>query len=157
MVHVNCMRCKLSILSDDYWPTAPSCFKVATESHRVILIFVLKRNCSFWFVFRVCLLKYLVLVASANSDQRDNVELLKHRLQNRPTWHNLNELLYTTIQIWDNYDSRLHKISILEWFLKDHETLETEVIMLKIHHCIIGINCILIYIHIEKNYYFKWP
>ncbi len=40
----------------------------------------------------------------------------------------------------------------LEWFLKDHVTLKTLVMMLKIQLCIIGINCILQYIQIEIGY-----
>ncbi len=40
------------------------------------------------------------------------------------------------------------QIIILEWFLKDHVTLKTEVMMLKIQLCITGINYILKYIHL---------
>ncbi len=40
-------------------------------------------------------------------------------------------------------------ISILEWFLKDHMTLKTLVMMLKTQLCITGIN----YIHIVKRYF----
>ncbi len=45
------------------------------------------------------------------------------------------------------------QISILEWFLKDHVTLKTEVMMLKIQLCITGINYILKYIKIENSYF----
>jgi len=48
----------------------------------------------------------------------------------------------------------LQKISILEWFLKDHVTLKTGVMMLKISFAITEINYILKYINIE-NIYFK--
>jgi len=37
-----------------------------------------------------------------------------------------------------------HKISILEWFLKDHVTLKTGVMMLKIQPCITEINYTLL-------------
>ncbi len=40
-----------------------------------------------------------------------------------------------------------------EWFLKDHVTLKTGVIMLKIQLCITGINDILKYILIENSYF----
>ncbi len=43
-------------------------------------------------------------------------------------------------------------ISILEWFLQDHETLKTGVMMLKIQFCITGINDYLKYIKIEQYY-----
>ncbi len=39
----------------------------------------------------------------------------------------------------------------LEWFLKDHLTLKTRVMMLKIQLCIKGINDILKYIQIENT------
>ncbi len=42
-----------------------------------------------------------------------------------------------------------HQISILEWFLKDHVTLKTGVMMLKIQLCITGINYILKCIKVE--------
>ncbi len=45
------------------------------------------------------------------------------------------------------------QISILEWFLKDHVTLKTGVMMLKIQLCITGMNYILKYIKIESCYY----
>ncbi len=44
------------------------------------------------------------------------------------------------------------QISTLEWFLKDHVTLKTGVIMLNIQLCITGINYILKYIKIEMSY-----
>ncbi len=47
------------------------------------------------------------------------------------------------------------QISILEWFLKDHMTLNAGVMMLKIQLCITGINCI---IQLKKNikiFYFR--
>uniref|UniRef100_A0A673K3K1 MHC class I-like antigen recognition-like domain-containing protein n=1 Tax=Sinocyclocheilus rhinocerous TaxID=307959 RepID=A0A673K3K1_9TELE len=43
------------------------------------------------------------------------------------------------------------QISILERYLKDHVTLKTEVMMLKIQLCITGINYILKYIQIERR------
>ncbi len=43
-----------------------------------------------------------------------------------------------------------YQIRILEWFLKDHVTLKTGIMMLKIYFCITGINYILQYIKIEK-------
>ncbi len=43
------------------------------------------------------------------------------------------------------------QISILEGFLKDHVTLKTGVMMLKIQNCNTGINYILIYSQIEKT------
>ncbi len=43
------------------------------------------------------------------------------------------------------------QIGILEWFLKDHVTLKTGVMMLKIQLCITGINYILKYIHVENT------
>ncbi len=45
------------------------------------------------------------------------------------------------------------QISILEWFLKDHVTLKTGVMMLKIQLRITEINYILQYIHIENSYF----
>uniref|UniRef100_A0A673JQT8 Contactin-associated protein 1-like n=1 Tax=Sinocyclocheilus rhinocerous TaxID=307959 RepID=A0A673JQT8_9TELE len=45
------------------------------------------------------------------------------------------------------------KISILESFLKDHVTLKTGVMMLKIQICITAINCILKYIIIVSSYF----
>ncbi len=45
------------------------------------------------------------------------------------------------------------QISILEWFLKDHVTLKTGVMMLKIQLRITGINYILLYMHIENTYF----
>ncbi len=45
------------------------------------------------------------------------------------------------------------QISILEWFPKDHVTLKTEVIMLKIQLYITGINYNLKYIKIENSYF----
>ncbi len=45
----------------------------------------------------------------------------------------------------------LQEIRILEWFLKDHVTLKTGVMMLKIQRCITGINYILKYIQIKSN------
>ncbi len=42
------------------------------------------------------------------------------------------------------------QIIILEWFLKDHVTLKTAVMMLKIQLRITGINYILQYIQIRK-------
>ncbi len=44
---------------------------------------------------------------------------------------------------------RNQQISILEWFLKDHVTLKTGKIILKIQLYITGINYILKYIHID--------
>jgi len=44
-----------------------------------------------------------------------------------------------------------HQISMLEWFLKDHVTLKTGVMMLKIQLCITGINYILKYVKIENG------
>ncbi len=52
-----------------------------------------------------------------------------------------------------NIDSSMfleQQISILEWFLKDHVTLKTGVMMLKIQLCITGINYISKYIRIEN-------
>ncbi len=46
-----------------------------------------------------------------------------------------------------------HQISILEWFLKDHVTLKTAVMMLKIQLYITGINRILKYIQIDNSYF----
>ncbi len=43
------------------------------------------------------------------------------------------------------------QISISEWFLKDHVTLKTVVMMLKIRLCITEINTIFEYIHIEDS------
>ncbi len=43
------------------------------------------------------------------------------------------------------------QISILEWFLKDHVTLKTGVMILKIQLCNTGLNYILKYIQIEKS------
>ncbi len=49
----------------------------------------------------------------------------------------------TVFNIHDKKEMFLEQqISILEWFLKDHVTLKTEVMMLKIQLCIIGINYI---------------
>ncbi len=45
------------------------------------------------------------------------------------------------------------QFSLLEWFLKDHVTLKTEVMMLKIQLYITGINYILKYIQIENSYF----
>ncbi len=45
------------------------------------------------------------------------------------------------------------QISILEWFLKDHVTLKTGVLMLTIFSLITGINYILKYIQIESSYF----
>ncbi len=45
------------------------------------------------------------------------------------------------------------QISISEWFLKDHVTLKTGVMMLKIQLRITGINYILLYIQIENSYF----
>ncbi len=47
------------------------------------------------------------------------------------------------------------QISILEWFLKDHVTLKTGVMTLKIQIYVTGINYILKYSQIE-NSYFEW-
>ncbi len=44
------------------------------------------------------------------------------------------------------------QISILEWFLKNHVTLKTGVMMLKIQLRITGINYIFTYIQIENRY-----
>ncbi len=44
------------------------------------------------------------------------------------------------------------QISILEWFLKDHVILKTEVMMLKIQLRITEINYSLTYIHRENSY-----
>jgi len=43
--------------------------------------------------------------------------------------------------------------SAYEWFLKDHVTLKTGVMMLKIQLRITGINYILKYIKIERSYF----
>ncbi len=48
------------------------------------------------------------------------------------------------------------QISMFEWFLKDHVTLKTGVMMLKIQLCITGINCILKYIQISSYYKFLY-
>ncbi len=48
----------------------------------------------------------------------------------------------------------LERQIILEWFLKDHVTLKTGVMILKIQLCITGIYYFLKYIQIE-NVYFK--
>ncbi len=48
------------------------------------------------------------------------------------------------------------QISILERFLKDHVTLKSGVMMLKIQLCITGINNILNYIQIENSYLKLW-
>ncbi len=45
------------------------------------------------------------------------------------------------------------QINILDWFLKDHVTMKTGVMMLKIQLCITGINYILKYIKIENGYF----
>ncbi len=45
------------------------------------------------------------------------------------------------------------QIGVLEWFLKDHVTLKTGVMMLKIQLCITEINYILKYIHVENTYF----
>ncbi len=47
----------------------------------------------------------------------------------------------------------VQQIRILEWFLKDHVTRKTGVMMLKIQLYIIGINYILKYIQIENSYF----
>ncbi len=44
-----------------------------------------------------------------------------------------------------------HQTSILEWFLKDHVTLKTGVMMLKIQLCITGMNYIWKYITTEYS------
>ncbi len=44
------------------------------------------------------------------------------------------------------------QISILEWFLKDHVTLKTGVMMLKIQFCFTRINYILKYIQTENSF-----
>ncbi len=44
----------------------------------------------------------------------------------------------------------MQQISIFEWFLKDHVTLKTVVMMLKIQLCIKEINYIFKYIQIEN-------
>ncbi len=54
-----------------------------------------------------------------------------------------------------NFDNTFflnQQISILEWFLNDHVTLKTGVMMLKIKLCITQINSILKYIQIENGY-----
>jgi len=48
-----------------------------------------------------------------------------------------------------------HQISILELFLKDHVTLKTGVMILKIQLCITEINYILTYIKIKNTVFFK--
>ncbi len=45
------------------------------------------------------------------------------------------------------------KIGILEWFLKDHVTLKTGVMMLKIQLYITEINYIFKYIQIENSFF----
>ncbi len=66
----------------------------------------------------------------------------------------------TVFNIDNNQEMFLdQKIIILKWFLKDHVTLKTGVMMLKIQLYITEINYILQYIHIEYNYfklYFYW-
>ncbi len=49
----------------------------------------------------------------------------------------------TIFNIDKNKKCLKHQISILEWFLKDHVTLKTGVMMLKIQLCFTGINYIL--------------
>ncbi len=53
-----------------------------------------------------------------------------------------NEMLF----FWTLNNNDEQKICIFEWFLKNHVTLKTAVIMLKIQFCITGINYILKYI-----------
>ncbi len=53
--------------------------------------------------------------------------------------------------IWYDMMFLDQQISILEWFLKDHVTLKTGVMMLKIQLRITEINYILTDIHIEKQ------
>ncbi len=53
-----------------------------------------------------------------------------------------------------NNNKKCFLSSIVEWFLKDHVTLKTGVMMLKFHLFITGINYILKYIP-EENGYFK--
>ncbi len=57
--------------------------------------------------------------------------------------------MYQFAQNIKQHNCFLHQISILEWFLKDHVTLKTGVMMLKIHLCIAGINYNLKYIQIQ--------
>ncbi len=59
----------------------------------------------------------------------------------------------TVLNIENNIFFLEQQISILEWFLKDHVTLKTGVMMLKIQLRITGINYILIYITIENSYF----
>ncbi len=49
------------------------------------------------------------------------------------------------------------QISISEWFLKDHVTLKTGVMMLKIQLCITEINYIFKYIQTTYCFHFIWP
>ncbi len=51
------------------------------------------------------------------------------------------------------YNNFIHKFSLalLEWFLKDHATLKTGVMMLKIQLCMTGMKHILKYIEVEPN------
>ncbi len=58
--------------------------------------------------------------------------------------------LFSTFIIIKNIEQQ---ISILEWFLKDHVTLKTEVMMLKIQICIQIINDILKYIQIKHVFH----
>jgi len=58
---------------------------------------------------------------------------------------------YSLNKCWSFYSSKnpeeKNHIIILEWFLKDHVTLKTGVMMLEIT----GINYTLLYIHIENS------
>ncbi len=51
--------------------------------------------------------------------------------------------LFPTLVIIRNVLWAANQHTLLEWFLKDHVTLNTKVMMLKIQLCITGINCIL--------------
>ncbi len=51
--------------------------------------------------------------------------------------------LFPTLVIIRNVLWAANQHTLLEWFLKDHVTLNTKVMMLKIQLCITRINCIL--------------
>ncbi len=53
------------------------------------------------------------------------------------------EVWISRLSVWFSIYYKCFFISILEWFLKDHVTMKTGVMMLKIQLCITGINYIL--------------
>ncbi len=110
------------------------CIKLIQSDSKAFImlpIFLFQINAALW-----------ILYSSNNSEKCIMVPQKKEKKRKQ---HNC-------LQHWKWSEMFLkQQIRILEWFLKDHVTLKTAVMMLNIQHCFKGINYILKYVTLDHK------